>query len=395
MGEFRMKIEYYKNEVEKLPEELKLICALVNTEDPNIMYDTLEIGTISHNFNWESFLEFARHHRIYPVLYERMSNLELSTIPKVVMSSLKEMYRENTFRMMRLCAELNLINELFNKNGIRTIMLKGPVLSQELFGNFTSRTSKDLDIYIPIENIDEAEKLLNEAGYTATHNNFRVGDTWRWREHHLSYTNKSKNIQVEIHWRLSPDTDKEPSFEELWKRSRICYISGKSYHLLCNEDLFMYLVRHGSRHGWFRLRWLLDIKKILEKEIDWPLLKTLLSKYHCNHYAIQALVLSSILFETQPPTTMGLSSKDKYAPIILYVLKFIRNTKTKSTLEMGYKKELFLLKTRRQKAVYVLSRFFPNSWDAAAIPLPRQLHFLYFVLRPFILLWRQVKKLYA
>lgn len=390
-------MDLYKNEAEKLPEELKLICALIRTEEKNTMYDNLLEEVTSHNFQWESFIEFARHHRIYPVIYERLSNLGLTTIPEEVMISLKEMYRENTFRMMRLCAELNLINELFIMNGIRTIMLKGPVLSQELFGNVTSRTSKDLDIYIPMDKIDQAEKLLKEIGYEATYGNFRVGNSWKWREHHLSYINKSKNIQIEIHWRLSPDTDKEPSFEELWERRNICYMSGKPYHLLCKEDLFMFLVWHGSRHGWFRLRWLLDIRKLLEKEIDWSFLKTLLSKYHCNHYAIQALILSSVLFDSRFPSEVGLNSKskDKHAPFILYVFKFIENTTTKSALEVGYRKHLFFLKTRKQKIIYVLSRVFPNSWDAAAIPLPRPLHFLYFVLRPFILLWRQVKKLNA
>lgn len=388
-----MLLDNYTNEVEKLPEELKLICALIAIEDPNNINDVLVKEMTSTNFDWGSFIEFARHHRVYPVIYERLSILELSTIPKQIINTLKEMHRVNTFRMMGLCAELKLINELFNNNNIRTIMLKGPVLSQELFGKFTSRTSKDLDIYIPIEDIDLVEKLLKEVGYTATYNNFRVGNSWKWREHHLSYVHKVKNIQVEIHWRLSPDTNKEPDFEELWERINTCYISGTPYHLLSNEDLFMFLVSHGSRHGWFRLRWLLDIKKLVEKEIDWSLLKSLLSKYQCDHCAIQALVLSSVLFRTSFPYKEGLYSQDKHAPIILYVFKFIKNTSTKSTLEASYRVHLFLFKSRKQKILYIFSRFFPNSWDAAAIPLPRQLHFLYFILRPFILLWRKAKKL--
>ena len=36
---------------------------------------------------------------------------------------------------------------------------------------------------------------------------------------------------------------------------------------------------HGARHGWSRLRWLLDIDKMLNGTLDWDKMKTIFKKY--------------------------------------------------------------------------------------------------------------------
>ena len=70
----------------------------------------------------------------------------------------------------------------------------------------------------------------------------------------------TKQIKLEIHWRLNPGPGKEPGFEELWKRKRKSTLTSNSVYMLGEEDLFLFLVSHGARHGWSRLRWLVDIK---------------------------------------------------------------------------------------------------------------------------------------
>ena len=32
---------------------------------------------------------------------------------------------------------------------------------------------------------------------------------------------------------------------------------------------FYFLITHGARHGWSRLRWLMDIDKMLNGKLDW------------------------------------------------------------------------------------------------------------------------------
>lgn len=57
--------------------------------------------------------------------------------------------------MLYLSAEMERINKLCNENEIRMIFLKGPVLSQDLYGDISLRTSCDLDVLIPMQNLEK------------------------------------------------------------------------------------------------------------------------------------------------------------------------------------------------------------------------------------------------
>lgn len=92
-----------------------------------------------------------------------------------------------------------------------------------------------------------------------------------------------KKIKLEIHWRLNPGPGLEPTFNELWARRRISSITSFPVHYLGREDLFLFLVSHGARHGWSRLRWLIDIDKLVKQRIDWIKLARLLTKYQFNY----------------------------------------------------------------------------------------------------------------
>ena len=103
---------------------------------------------------------------------------------------------------------------------------------------------------------------------------------------------------LEIHWRLEPYPSKEPTFDELWERKRVSSITSYPVYFLGEEDLFLYLVSHGARHGWFRLRWLLDIDQMVRKGFDLEKTKHLLNKYRRSHIGGQALLLASELLKT-------------------------------------------------------------------------------------------------
>ena len=78
--------------------------------------------------------------------------------------------------------------------------------------------------------------------------------------------------------KLSPA--KEPNFDELWNRKRKSSLTNYPVYILSSEDLFLFLVTHGARHGWSRLRWLIDIHQIIKQNLDWSIISTLLEKYH-------------------------------------------------------------------------------------------------------------------
>ncbi|WP_264447646.1 nucleotidyltransferase family protein [Bacillus cereus] len=384
--------------VEFMSKELKLLFAILKLQDDET------VQTYSNEWfldiDWEVFLEQAVHHRVYPVIYQKLKQVDEELIPSHIVQTLNRKYKKNTFQMLYLSAEMERINKLCNENEIRMIFLKGPVLSQDLYGDISLRTSCDLDVLIPIQNLEEVEILLLEQGYVKDDYIQTILNDWKWRHHHITFFHPIKRIKVEIHWRLNPGPGKEPGFEELWGSKRKSTLTSNSVYMLGKEDLFLFLVSHGARHGWSRLRWLVDIKKIVDQDLNWSEIHKLMRKYQMLHLGGQALILASQLLGVRlDERTMELVAKKhskQLAQEALFYFKQMINLHTDPVPEevlTYHSRHLFSLMSNQQKILYIMSQLYPYPIDAKTLPLPKFLHFLYFPLRPFLCLWRKTKKL--
>ncbi|MCL7746091.1 nucleotidyltransferase family protein [Halalkalibacter alkaliphilus] len=345
--------------------------------------------------DWELFLNLSLHHRVFPLLHSKVKNLD---VPVHVSKFLQVHYQQNIFRMMSLTGEMEKVSEIFSNSKIRTLFLKGPVLAHDLYGDLSLRTSSDLDFLIPIEHLERAEEILVELGYEKDDYIESVLNDWRWRHHHVTYYHPVKQMKLEIHWRLHPGPGKEPSFQELWERRNKSSNTKSPVYLLGKEDLFVFLVAHGARHGWSRLRWLVDIQKIMKQELDWAKVYQLFQKYHNPHVGGQAIILASELLDAEfkeEMTPFVTNTAMKLAQEAIFYLERMVNLHTDPVPEdisSYHASHLFSLMSTQQKAIHLLSLLHPFPEDAQTLPLPKPLHFLYFPLRPVLWAWRKTRK---
>lgn len=389
----------YGLDLEFMPKELALLIEILKKEN-NEDDKWLSNMDAYRNINWDHFLQLAMYHRVYPILYLKFKKLESNEIPQYVIQTLYQEYKKNTFQMLKLSAEMERINELFKENNIRLLFLKGPVIAKDLYGDISLRTSRDLDILISINELEKVETFLLKFGYERTE---VPTPFWKLRNHHVTYFHPYKGIIIEIHWRLHPQSINEPSFDDLWKRRRISDVSSYSIHYLGKDDLFLYLVAHGARHGWFRLRWLLDINQILNNKnyIERDVINT--NKFANRHldgkinYLGHALILVSELFHTSVNPKMKSVTGSKGArKLAKKTIKYIsqsandRYILSEENFDKKQNRYLFTMKSSYQKFKFILNLFYPNPKDAEVLMLPKPLRFLYLPLRPF--LWAIRKK---
>ncbi|RBP88291.1 putative nucleotidyltransferase-like protein [Cytobacillus firmus] len=387
----------YKNieiNITKIPRELMLILEIIKSEENDMSF-----SDYLHEINWDSFLQLALHHRLYPVLYTKLLKNEKKLVPEWILQSLKQHFRKNTFKMLYLCGEMEQLSKVFTEHKIRSLFLKGPILAADLYGDISQRTCGDLDILIPIEDLDKANQLLEKIGYKKDEYIKSLLNDWKWRHHHFTYYHPIKNTKIEIHWRLNPAPGKEPGFNELWDRKRKTTITGFPSYYLGNEDLFFFLVTHGARHGWSRLRWLLDIHQMVKTELKWETLIELFKKHQSLHIGGQALILSANLMGSHLDKKMKSLINGKL-PIklasesIFYVERMVNLHTDPVPREISefHAKHLFSLMSFQQKVVYLLSFLHPYYADAETLPLPNRLHFLYYPLRPVLWVFRKTRK---
>lgn len=376
--------------------ELRLLLELLKRNGTALQEEEMR-GWLT-DIDWNQFVELVRHHRVFPTLYISLQSLSTPLIPADVLEALRQDYRRNTLTMLHLTAELRRICELLDHEGVRTLVLKGPLLAHELYGDTSLRTSKDLDLLIDVADIERAEAALLKHGYHIHNPKLRLLNDWKWKDHHQSYSHPHKQVQVELHWRMHPDSGSEASFEQLWEGRRVNRMTGYPIHGLSREQLLEYLISHGARHAWFRLRWLTDIACLLPQIDDYKLLLEQFRRNRSEHLGGQAaLLVSSLLAAPVPYVFQPLYSSRKSRSLARQAMFFIRSRAElcpEPTPEFAglYKRYLRALKTPSQQLAYLLRRLYPSSRDAAVLPLPRALHFLYVPLRPLLWCYRRVKQ---
>jgi hypothetical protein len=380
-----------------LTKELKLLLLFMNEEaERQKLFDNKELF---HDIDWEQFIQLARHHRVYPLVYQTMRGIADNRIPSNVIQAFRVDYQKSTFQMLHLSGVMDQLCKAFEEKGIQSLVLKGPVLSVDLYGDVSLRTSRDLDILVPIDDLDRVEELLLSQGYSKIEEFATILNDWRWRHHHVTFVHPVSNVTVEIHWRLNPGPAKEPGFHELWARKRLSSLTNAPVYFLGREDLLFYLVSHGARHGWSRLRWLVDIDRIVKQNVDWRTVSRLMQTYKGLHLGGQALILASQLLSTPIRKEMNSllaanPSKRLAQDAIFYFTEMINlhTIPVPQHVSSYHKRHLFSLMPLQNKILFIMSFLYPYPEDAETLPLPKALHFLYFPLRPFLWAWRKTRK---
>ncbi|MDF9845419.1 hypothetical protein M2105_006493 [Paenibacillus sp. PastF-1] len=385
----------YTLEKGSLSKEICLLLHLLTTDSlDELAHQNPALFT---EIDWKLFIRLTLHHRVFPFLYPKLSRMHTQLIPVHVSERLQQEYRSNTVRMLQLSGEMARIGAELNKLGIRSLFLKGPVLAEDLYGDFSLRTSRDLDFMVPIDRLAETESFLLRQGYEKIEVYESILGDWKWREHHLTFNHPDSKIKLEVHWRLGPGPSAEPDFAELWEHARTSALLGPDVHYLGREDLFLFLVSHGARHAWSRLRWLLDIKMLLLQQPDNEQLLQLLKQYNCEAIAGQTLILAAdLLGAPVDPRLSALTEKPKAKRLaqdaIFYVARMVNlnDPPLEPEVELHFKAYQPAILTTRNRLLRAAGFLYPYAADARTLPLPKPLHVLYFPLRPFLWSWRKV-----
>ena len=353
-------------------------------------------NSLMERVNWNEFLRLAIYHKVYPQVYKGLSQQSFEYIPDFVRKELHQSFLLNTIRMLSLVNEIEQVTLLFMQYNIPSIMLKGPLLSHELYNDLSSRTSNDIDLLIELNDLDKVTQLLVSVGYKIKYQPPRLLKDWKVRNHHVEFFHEEKNCEIEVHWRLHPGPSKEPSFAELWEKKEQTTITSTPIYHLGKEHLLYYLLSHGARHGWFRIRWITDVLCLLKQSInferEWVVLKE--NQSLILFYQFINLVEKLGLTDS-PPVTYKSKKKAKTLAEKAYV--FIKeginidHPPTKDW-DVYAKRYLFQIKPFSQKCKFLIRKLYANSWDAEMLPLPQYLHFLYLPLRPIIWVWKQLIK---
>jgi len=375
--------------------------------------DTVKAQNLLHQpVNWDILLQLAVHHRVYPLVYKTLSRLNNPAVPDHVLGLLRQKYRENAMQAISMTGETIRIVKRLENHGICAVVLKGTPLSWRLYGDITIRPSRDIDILVSTDELKKTIGILENEGYRRIYTEHILTPRQLQiiskkavnHSNHFVYQHNEKKIYLEIHWKLGNHVHALPL--PTGRNIKRIEVAGILLPVLSDEELLLYLILHGAGHGWYRLRWLIDIAMFTQQgDVDWEKTEYLARSFGIQSFLYQYLIMTNqILAMPVPPNLLSIATHDRTASrlarmamnLCLSAADFqIRGANGQYTNYWPNIYQFNVLTGWKNRFNYILKLFAPAVDDILLISLPDRLYALYYVIRPLTFIGRRLRKLKA
>lgn len=240
---------------------------------------------IDQEIDWKEVLQLSYFHGLAPILYYTLNKLpQNSAIPMKILGELRTHYYQTMHFNMRLYNILNSILKTFKKHKLALILIKGPILAEQVYPNIALRPISDIDLLIKKEEADRIHKVLRGLDYRC-----EPVRKWLLTEYYCLEYYRLHQPKLEIHWKLFLPEDFQQSSlslssKTIWENVTSITINGNRTLSLSDELNLLYLCLHMAKHflkGEFSFIWACDIALILNKKrevIDWTYFEELAEK---------------------------------------------------------------------------------------------------------------------
>ncbi len=245
------------------PEEFRIILWAIRGKG----HSDLPNRSVFESVKGDDLIRLAQNHGVLTVLYMQLKTLNEALIPENILSRLKDVYlqivRFNMIQANQLIKALNLLN----KNGIEAIPIKGPVISQQAYGDIGFRMFNDLDLMILPENFIQAYDIFCHEGYEPS---LRLSKKRKryWKRFRRDMELRNGKTMIDLHQRFSQGNSSFDIIEEQIKRAETIEVLDKKIKVLSVEDTIIYLCINGTKDNWNKLRMVSDLSNLVRSNPD-------------------------------------------------------------------------------------------------------------------------------
>jgi hypothetical protein len=281
--------------------QLLMLCCRSNLEKN---YGELT-GFISQQpIDWTGFTILVAKHRMFPQIHQVFLRCR-QIIPAQTFDEIAGHASKNLKKMLNLAGELDVLYQLFGNHHIGFISMKGPLMVRQLYGDYSCRQTRDLDILVELKDIDRAISVLSGSGYILVDKYFSKNPEKRTlylkRENHVRFRHPGKMIFIELHWSVSKYFTTIKT--EVLFRNKIAFsVQGKEYNTISPSDYFIVLATHGVYHRYELLFWLYDIGHLLTIQgLNREELRIRAEQFKCTTSVKVSIALACSFFDLNIP----------------------------------------------------------------------------------------------
>lgn len=257
------------------PSTFRLLVACVR---PGAQADRAEsvAALISESTDWDWLLELAAHHRVQGPLYRALASLPPACVPSDVQSHLESTARMAKVKNKFLVDEMERVQSLLAREGVRSIAFKGPVLANRVYQDGRYRLTHDIDLLVSPDTFDRAVERLVQDEYrpfreSNAHSLNRLG-TYITQQTALV---RGNSFAIDLHASLTPIVHASGApFDTLWDRSVQQAVEGAHLQVLHPTDRLLMLCQQSIKNRWNRLKYTADFVECIWSldNLDWEAL---------------------------------------------------------------------------------------------------------------------------
>lgn len=294
---------------------------------------------------WPDVVRAARRHRVLPLLYVALKTHAREAVPGPVLKALRSSFVKRYHYVHRLQAELDRVRTVLREAGIPSVAFKGPVLAAMAYQDLKLRPFSDLDVMIPVEAVPDATAALAEEGWQAAHPlQPDYGAWWRtyypWHRPHGNangYVRRTEHgayaLALDLHWGLASryfQLGFDPS--DWWSRTQeVALPDGSTVTTFSDEDTFIFLCMHGTKHEWDRLSYVCDLAAFLTSHpaMDWDTVLERAAALRLRRMVLVGLWLAQHLLGApqQPAAEAALAADPRVERLGRQVVRFLQADK--------------------------------------------------------------------
>jgi hypothetical protein len=232
--------------------------------------DLWKLASLVPSANWQRLVALAEEHGVTGHLTRCLRELDKTLVPPETGQALLDRQRAQAFFTLRMTAELFRVLERFASAGIGALVVKGPALAVQAYGDPAMRSYGDLDLLVRPRDIRRATEVMLEAGYESRVSLSSI-DAGKIPGQYL-FSRPDLKLLVELHNNLTLRYFPRPlPLEKFFARQIRVNFDAHEAPALAMEDELVLICIHGAKHFWERLLWIADVAALVSRQtgMDW------------------------------------------------------------------------------------------------------------------------------
>ena len=343
--------------------------------------------------DWDEVIEVGRKHRLLPLLFSRVNETN-APVPPTALERIRLEHDRNAFRNLANANELVSLQRSFDEQHIPAMPFKGIALAASVYSSLTIRSAGDLDFLVFYRDLSRATSMLVARGYELKTEVREDGSPKDPNYFEFHFEREADGMVVELRWKLEliqPRFGRDLGMDWVWPQRRTVSVGGVEVPNLDPVSTLLILCMHGTKHLWSRMIWVYDLVRVLETnpELDWKeAMRDAKQRGLWRALALGVLLAKGLCGATIPDKVLKRLRSDRAARELAEYFQNNMLEKPGGTPPSRIPYSLRILDSG-DRARWLLRMEFlrPNQRDLAMVRLPLVLKPLYFLLRPFRILF--------